>query len=69
MTGGVDLVGSFLEELADELGGGFENGDAQKFFEIGHNGTAGQGGAEGDGEFLDFFFLGEGVARGVWRFF
>jgi hypothetical protein len=68
-VGGVDLFGGFLKELADELCGGFENGGAQEFLKIGHDGTAGLGGAEGGYEFLDFLFLGEGIALGVWRFF
>lgn len=68
-VGSVDLVGGFLEELADELGCGFENGGAQQFFKVGHEGSAGLGGAEGGYEFFDFFFLGEGVAGDVWRFF
>jgi hypothetical protein len=68
-VGGVDLFGGFLEELADELRGGFENGSAQEFFKISHDGTAGLGGSEGGYEFLDFLFLGEGIALGIWRFF
>jgi len=69
LAGGVDLIGGFLEELADELGCGFENGGAQQFFKVSHEGTAGLGGAKGGYEFFDFFFLGGGVAGGVRRFF
>ncbi len=66
---GIDPVGGLLKELADELGGGFENGGAQQFFQIGHDGAARLGGAEGGNQLLDFFFLSKGVALGVRRFF
>lgn len=69
LIGSIDPVGGLLEELADELGGGFENGGAEQFFQIGHDGSAGLGRAEGGNQLLDFFFLGKGVAPGVRRFF
>ena len=69
MIGAVDPLGSLLEELSDELGGGFKNGGAQQFFQIGHDTAAGLGGAEGGNQLLDFFFLGKGIALGVRRFF
>ena len=69
LVGAVDPLGSLLEELSDELGGGFKNGGAQQFFQIGHDTAAGLGGAEGGNQLLDFFFLGKGIALGVRRFF
>ena len=58
-----------MEELADELGGGFENGSAEEFLQVRYDGAAGPGGAEGGNEFLDSVFLGEVVALGDGRFF
>lgn len=69
LIGGIDPVGSLLEEFSNQLGGGFENGGAQKFFQVGHDGAAGLGGAKGGNQLLDFFFLGEDVASGVRSFF
>lgn len=59
LVGGVDLVSGFLEKLADKLRGGFENGGAQQFIEIGDKGAAGLGGAEGGDQLVDFFLPGE----------
>ena len=69
LVGGIDPIGGLLEELADELGGGLENGGAQQFFQIGDEGADGLGGAEGGDQLFDFFFPGEGKVPGVRRFF
>jgi len=59
LVSGVDFVGGFLEELADKIRSGFENGVAQEFFQIGDVGTTGLGGAEGVDQLLDFLLAGE----------
>lgn len=46
LVGGIDLVGGFLEKLADKIRSGFENGGAQQFFKIGDEVPTGLGRAE-----------------------
>ena len=69
LVGGIDLVGGFLEKLADKISSGFENGGAQEFFEIGNQSAAGLGGAEGGDQLVDFFLAGEVEGFGVRGFF
>ncbi|MEI6607553.1 MAG: hypothetical protein WCP35_19775 [Verrucomicrobiota bacterium] len=65
LVGGIDPVGGRLEELADELGGGYENGGAQQFFQVGHEGLAGLGRADSGDQLFEFLFPGEGEGPGV----
>ena len=69
LVGGVDLVGGFLEELADDLGSRCENGGAQQFLKVRDEGAAGPGGAKGGNQPLDFLLPGEAEGFVVWRFF
>jgi hypothetical protein len=69
LVSGIDPVGGFLDELADQCGDGLENGGAQQYFEIGDEGAAGLGGAEGGDQLLDFFVPGEVEGFGIRRFF
>jgi hypothetical protein len=69
LVGGINLVSSFLEELADEIRSGFEYGGAQQFFEISDKGATGLGGAEGGNQLLDFFVPGDVEGLIVRRFF
>jgi hypothetical protein len=69
LVGGIDLVSSFLEELADEIRSGFEKGGAQQFFEISYKGATGLSGAEGGNQLLDFFVPGDVEGLVVGRFF
>jgi hypothetical protein len=59
LVGGIDLLGSFLKKLADKISSGFENGGAQKFFQIGDEVSSRLGGAKCGNQFLDFFLAGE----------
>jgi hypothetical protein len=69
LVAGIDFVGGFLEELADDLGRGFENGGAQQLLKVGDEGAAGLGGTEGGNQLLDFLLPGEVEVSGVRRFF
>ena len=59
LVGGIDLVGSLLQQLADQGVGRLENGGAHQAFELLHSYSVGGRGLKTSHQLLDFLVLGE----------
>jgi hypothetical protein len=69
LVGGIDLVGSLLQQLADQGVGRLENGGAHQAFELLHSYSVGGRGLKTSHQLLDFLVLGEKeFGRGLFFF-